>query len=244
MTLKLVMGLGPSSTSRLAQVVLVPLAQTGWLYQTCSIGSRRGQNKPLLVSWHKSYTSIGPFLVPWHKLYTTMELVPDPLVPTCDKKWVHKEAKLSMKYVVNWIPLRIRVCSRNFQNCKNLSEKAIGLHDWANRSIKTRSGGCCGSDASTDISSLRSYKSFASSSRLSCCVFSCFESIKIDLISFLWSTTSLQSFCFHSWLLAHCVCLNLSDSSSLVRLRLCISCCCNCPRSVSNSCSDSGVSGL
>jgi len=159
-------------------------------------------------------------------------------VPTCDKKLVHKEVKLSMKYVVNWIPLRIRVCSRNFQNCKNLSEKAIGLHDWANRSIKTRSGGCCGSDASTDISSLRSYKSFASSSRLSCCVFSCFESIKIDLISFLCYKFAV------TLLLAHCVCLNLSDSSSLVRLRLCISCCCNCPRSVSDSCSDSGVSGL
>ena len=62
----------------------------GWLYQTCSIGFRRGQNKPLLVPWHKSYTSIGPFLVPRHKFYTTMELVPVPLVPTCDKKWVYK----------------------------------------------------------------------------------------------------------------------------------------------------------
>ena len=64
-----------------------------WLYQTCSIGSRRGQNKPLLVS----YTSIGPFLVPWHKLYTTMELVPVPLVPTCDKKWVYKAVEMSQK---------------------------------------------------------------------------------------------------------------------------------------------------
>jgi len=89
------MGLGPGDTNRLAQVVLVPLAQAGWLYQTCSIGSRRGQNKPLLVSWHKSYTSIEPFLVPWHKLYTTMELVPVPLVPTCDKKWVYKAVKTS-----------------------------------------------------------------------------------------------------------------------------------------------------
>ena len=46
----------------------MPLAQAGWLNQTCSIGSRRGQKKPLLDPWHKSYTSIGPFLVPWHKL--------------------------------------------------------------------------------------------------------------------------------------------------------------------------------
>ena len=104
MTLKLVMGLGPGGTSRLAEVVLVPLAQAGWLYQTCSIGSRRGQNKPLLVPWHKSYTSIGPFLVPWHKLCTTMELVPVPLVPTCDKKWVYKAVKsFAPVCIVYWI---------------------------------------------------------------------------------------------------------------------------------------------
>ena len=46
----------PSGTSILEQVVLVPPAQAGWLYQTCSIGSRRGQKRPLLVPWHKSYT--------------------------------------------------------------------------------------------------------------------------------------------------------------------------------------------
>jgi len=95
MTLKLVMGFGLGGTSTLVQVVLVSLAQAGWLYQTCSIGSRRGQNKPLLVAWHKSYTSIGSFLVPWHKLYTTMELVPVPLVPTCDTKWVYKAVEFS-----------------------------------------------------------------------------------------------------------------------------------------------------
>jgi len=48
-----------SGTSILEQVVLVPLAQAGWLYQTCSIGSRRGQKRPLLVPWHKSYTHDG-----------------------------------------------------------------------------------------------------------------------------------------------------------------------------------------
>ena len=101
MTLKLVMGLGPGGTSTLAQVVLVPLAKAGWLYQTCSIGSRRGQNKPLLVPWQKSYTSIGPFLVPWHKLYTTMELVPVSLVPTCAKKWVYKAVKLFSLFMID-----------------------------------------------------------------------------------------------------------------------------------------------
>jgi len=80
MTLKLVMGLGPHGTSRLAQVVLasveqlqpvpvgqcileqvvlVPLAQASWQYQTCSIGSRTGQKRPLLVPWHKPYTHDG-----------------------------------------------------------------------------------------------------------------------------------------------------------------------------------------
>jgi len=49
----------PSGTSILEQVVFVPLAQAGWLYQTCSIGSRRGQKRPLLVPWHKSCTHDG-----------------------------------------------------------------------------------------------------------------------------------------------------------------------------------------
>ena len=30
-----------------------------WLYQTCSIGSRRGQKRPLLLPWVKSYTHEG-----------------------------------------------------------------------------------------------------------------------------------------------------------------------------------------
>ena len=49
----------PSGTSILEQVVFVPLAQAGWLYQTCSIGSRRGQKRPLLLPWVKSYTHEG-----------------------------------------------------------------------------------------------------------------------------------------------------------------------------------------
>jgi len=58
-----------------------------------SVFNKNSTLKPLLVPWYKSYTSIGPFLVPWHKLYTTMGLVPVPLVPTCDKKWVYKAVK-------------------------------------------------------------------------------------------------------------------------------------------------------
>jgi len=64
-----------SGTSILEQVLFVPVGQAGWLYQTCPIGTRTGQKRPLLEPWHKSYTHSmeRPFLVPWHKLYTTME---------------------------------------------------------------------------------------------------------------------------------------------------------------------------
>ena len=65
-----------------------------WLYQTCSIGSRRGQNKPLLVPWHKSYTHDGGLSlchgtssIPRWSLYL-FHLCQ--LVPTCAKKWVYK----------------------------------------------------------------------------------------------------------------------------------------------------------
>jgi len=49
----------PSGTNILEQVVFVPVGQAGWLCQTCPIGTRRGQKRPLLVSWHKSYTHDG-----------------------------------------------------------------------------------------------------------------------------------------------------------------------------------------
>ena len=49
----------PSGTSILEQVVFVPVGQAGWLYQTWLIGTRRGQKRPLRVSWHTSYTHDG-----------------------------------------------------------------------------------------------------------------------------------------------------------------------------------------
>jgi len=48
-----------SGTSIWEQVVFVPVGQAGFLYQTCPIGTRRGQKRPLLVPWHKSYTHDG-----------------------------------------------------------------------------------------------------------------------------------------------------------------------------------------
>jgi len=48
-----------SGTSRLGQVVLVPVEQAGCLYQTCPIVTRKGQNRPLLVPWDKSYIHTG-----------------------------------------------------------------------------------------------------------------------------------------------------------------------------------------
>jgi len=110
------MGLGPGGTSRLAQVVLVPVEQA----QPVPVGQAYW-NRLCLSHWHKQagctkpvplglgevketspcamaqviYPRWRPFLVPWHKLYTTMELAPVPLVPTCAKKWVYKAVKWS-----------------------------------------------------------------------------------------------------------------------------------------------------
>ena len=60
----------PSGTSRLGQVVLVPVEQAGCLYQTCPTGTRKGQKRPLLVPWGKSYTHAGGLSLSRDKLYT------------------------------------------------------------------------------------------------------------------------------------------------------------------------------
>ena len=59
-----------SETSRLGQVVLVPVGQAGCLYQTCPTGTRKGEKKPLLVPWDKSYPHAGGLSLSQDKLYT------------------------------------------------------------------------------------------------------------------------------------------------------------------------------
>jgi len=56
-----------------------------WLYQTCSIGSRRGQKRPLLLPWVKSYThegghslTHGPSSIPRWSLYLCHSCQLDP----------------------------------------------------------------------------------------------------------------------------------------------------------------------
>jgi len=59
----------PSGTSRLGQVVLVPVGQAGCLYQTCPTGTMKGQKRPLLVPWDKSYTHAGGLSLSRDELY-------------------------------------------------------------------------------------------------------------------------------------------------------------------------------
>jgi len=60
----------PSGTSRLGQVVLVPVGQSGCLYQTCPTRTRKGQRRPLLVPWDRSYTHAEGLSLSRVKLYT------------------------------------------------------------------------------------------------------------------------------------------------------------------------------
>jgi len=101
----------PSRTSRLAQVVLVPVGQaqpvpvrkaywnrlclSQWDKQagcTKPVPLRLGEVKRELSLCHSTshIPTMETFPCTMPKLYTTMELVPVPLVPTCATKWVYK----------------------------------------------------------------------------------------------------------------------------------------------------------
>jgi len=76
----------PSGTSRLGQVVLVPVGQAGCLYQTCPTGTRKGQKRPLLVPWDKSYTHAGGLSLFRDKLYTHDGACPSSTCPSLSHK--------------------------------------------------------------------------------------------------------------------------------------------------------------
>jgi len=71
----------PSGTSRLGQVVLFPVRQAGWLYQTCPTWTRTGQKRPLQVPWDKSYTHAGGLSLSRDKLYTHDGACPNSTCP-------------------------------------------------------------------------------------------------------------------------------------------------------------------
>ena len=56
----------PSGTGRLGQAVLVPVGQA----QVVPTGTGKGQKRPLLVPWDKSYTHAGGLSLSRDKLYT------------------------------------------------------------------------------------------------------------------------------------------------------------------------------
>jgi len=76
----------PSGTSRLGQVVLVPVGQAGCLYQTCPTETRKGQKRPLLVLWDKSYTHAGGLSLSRDKLYTHNGACPSSTCPNLSHK--------------------------------------------------------------------------------------------------------------------------------------------------------------
>jgi len=76
----------PSGTRRLGQVVLVPVGQAGCLYQTCPTGTRKGQKRPLLVQWDKSYTHDGGLSLSRDKLYTHDGNCPSSTCPNLSHK--------------------------------------------------------------------------------------------------------------------------------------------------------------
>jgi len=76
----------PSGTSRLGQVVLVPVGQTGCLYQTCPPGIRKGQKRPPLVPWDMSYTNTGGLFLSRDKLYTHYGACPSSTCPNLSHK--------------------------------------------------------------------------------------------------------------------------------------------------------------
>ena len=76
----------PSVTSRLGQVVLVQVGQEDYLNQTCPTGTRKGQKRPLLVPWDKSYTHAGDLSLSRDKLYTHAGACPSSTCPNLSHK--------------------------------------------------------------------------------------------------------------------------------------------------------------
>jgi len=76
----------PCGTSRLGQVVLVPVGQAGCLHQACPTETRKGQKRPFLVPWDKSYDHAGGLSLSRDKFYTHDAACPSSTCPNLSYK--------------------------------------------------------------------------------------------------------------------------------------------------------------
>ena len=72
----------PSGTGRLGQAVLVPVGQA----QLVPTGTGKGQKRPLLVPWDKSYTHAGGIFFSRDKVYTNDGACPSSTCPNLSHK--------------------------------------------------------------------------------------------------------------------------------------------------------------
>jgi len=72
----------PSGTGRLGQAVLVPVGQV----QLVPTGTEKGQKRPVLFPWDKSYTHAGGLSLSWDKLYTHDGACPSSTCPNLSHK--------------------------------------------------------------------------------------------------------------------------------------------------------------
>jgi len=104
----------PTGTSRLGQVVLVPVGQTGCLYQICPTRTRKGQKRPLPVPWDKSYTHAEGHSLSRDKFYTHDGACPSSTCPNLFHKvglqgrgMFNKTATACGRSVVPFSPRRV-----------------------------------------------------------------------------------------------------------------------------------------